>query len=1055
MRTSTAPTTPSRGDDAALYRDWLHSGFPAGRMPNEVRAIFGLLGGKPYPAAFDWQRYCRAFKIEAAAPYPAKIAALEALFEQPLDARARDCIGGHAAGGLYEALGNYHLIRARYREAADGFRTAIEANARISRRHLRLGDALRGLGEPLAALASYRRALALPESSIWALIHAGTIMLSQKMFREALELVEAQRDAFLENELYDGFVDEVAATAFRAVSETMHAMISDDRQDAVLDTYADGRLGEVTAFLARTKIGADSVRLPATRPRRFVMLACLDLAQCTFYRVEQKRRLLEARGIELEVFDFNDPVPFMSALPGAAAAIFYRAPCYPKIVEAMLYARSLGIATYFDIDDLVFTRDFPDSFESYENLITRQDYFGLCHGVALYRQAISLCDGAIVSTRPLAETIAPLVREGAARTFVVPNGLDDRSDAAARFALSKGTPGDDLSIFYGSGTKAHSRDFTDIVAPALLEALAREAQLRLVIAGHVPLDARFNAFAARIARFDFIEDLDTYWSILASCDINIAVLRAGPIADGKSEIKWLEAAMLAIPSIVSATATYEDVLRDGETVLLARGSDDWGRHLRALIEDAGLRRRIGTNARELALRAYGPDAVTAKLEAALAERKPMPPQARAQSASPRKPRLLVCNVFFAPQSTGGATRVVEDNVEQLVARYGDAFEVSILSTFKGLKVGALRVDTHRGRPLYRIGTPLEVNMFWRPFNDDVLPAFRRVLEVAQPDLVHFHCVQRLTASLLEETLRAGIPYVVTLHDAWWISDHQFLVDQDDRLAPVDSPFQTLLPAGVTRAQSLRRLQRLKSLLASSAAALAVSASFADLYRRAGIVDVRVCENGLSTLEPPLAKTTPPGRIVLGHIGGRSVHKGAGLIEAVLKLHDFRNLDLLMIDGTLEVGEEQIELWGTTPVTLRAPVGRGDVDQLYAAIDVLLAPSIWPESYGLVAREAMHFRTWVVASDRGALAQDVIEDENGFVVDPSSTYALAAVLARIDADVARFKLPPCETALRQSSRQLDEIVDIYREVLRDATLRAAETVPRTALSLSDPPRKRAG
>ena len=222
---------------------------------------------------------------------------------------------------------------------------------------------------------------------------------------------------------------------------------------------------------------------------------------CTFYRVEQKRRLLAEQDIEVEVFDFNDPSPFMSALPGAAAAIFYRVPCYPKIVESILYANSLGIETFFDIDDLVFTRDFPDSFESYENQISREVYFGLCHGVALYRQAISLCNGAIVSTRPLADMIAPLVAGGAERTFVVPNGLDDRSERAALFAVSKGTPGDGVSIFYGSGTKAHNRDFSDIVAPALLEVLESYSNCRLVIVGYLGLDKRFNPYARRITRF--------------------------------------------------------------------------------------------------------------------------------------------------------------------------------------------------------------------------------------------------------------------------------------------------------------------------------------------------------------------------------------------------------------------------------------------------------------------------------------------------------------------------------------------------------------------------
>ena len=518
-------------------------------------------------------------------------------------------------------------------------------------------------------------------------------------------------------------------------------------------------------------------------------------------------------------------------------------PCYPKIVESILYANSLGIETFFDIDDLIFTRDFPDSFESYENQISRQDYFGLCHGVALYRQAISLCNGAIVSTRPLAAIIAPLVAGGAERTFVVPNGLDDRSERAALFAQNKGTPGDGVSIFYGSGTKAHNRDFTDIVAPALLEVLASHPACRLVIVGYLRLDKRFDPFASKITRFPFIADLDTYWAIVASCDINISVLHAGPIADGKSEIKWLEAAILGVPSIVSATRTFQDVLEDGATGMLAHDTDDWRRHLHALIEDDGLRRRIGVRAREIAMRDYGAAAVAEKLESALVDRES---SARVEPwGAGRKMRILICNVFFAPQSHGGATRVVEDNIEQLIDRYGDEFEISILSTYKGLRTGALKVHNHRGRPVYRIGTPVENNMDWRPFNDAILPAFHRVLEVARPDMVHFHCVQRLTASIVEETLRAEIPYIVTVHDAWWISDHQFLVDPDNSLVVVDEPFDTKLPSGVTRLESLQRLQRLKSLLNSSAATLVVSSSFTDLYRRAGVTKARSCENGLS------------------------------------------------------------------------------------------------------------------------------------------------------------------------------------------------------------------
>lgn len=1017
----------AEADEVSLYRDWLHDGFPNGREPNETRAIYNFLGGQSYPTCFDWQRFYRAKGVSDEKPFPAKIEALDRLFQAPLDDFAQSCIAGPGSARLYQAIGDYRLIRGRYSDAAEALRLACASGDATARNYLRLGDALKALNENDDALRIYRQALDLPTCSIWALVHTGKIMLSMKMFREAMRLVEAKHDLFHARELFDGFVDEVSEAVFRSVSDTMHSMISDDKQDDVLDTYADGRLAEITAFIRKVKFAGPPIDLAATRPRRVAMLACLDLAQCKFYRVEQKRRLLAECDIELDVFDFNDPTEFMSALPGASAAIFYRVPSYPKIVESIAYAESLGIKTYFDIDDLVFTRDFPDSFASYEQQISRQEYFGLCHGVALYRHAISLCANAIVSTSPLADKIKPLLADGPRHTFVVPNGLDDRSDTALLFGEGGSEPTAKSSIFYGSGTKAHNRDFSEIVAPALLDVLAAYPQCRLVIVGYLRLDRRFDAFEQRISRFPFIDNLDTYWSILASCDINISVLHAGPIADCKSEIKWLEAAMVGVPSIVSATRAYQEVLTDGATALLARDSADWQRHLRSLIEDKDLRRTIGAQARALALREFSAGAVTAKLLTALFGEAAANDEPKTDGR--RKKRILICNVFFAPQSEGGATRVVEENVEHLLDRYGDEFEISILSTFKGLKVGVLRVHTHRGCPVYRIGTPVEENMDWRPFNDeDILPAFRRVLEVAQPDLIHFHCIQRLTASIVEEALKADIPYVVTVHDAWWISDHQFLVDQNDALVDLDDPFSTPTPRGVTRPESLRRRQRLKGLLNKASATLAVSRTFADIYRRAGVIGAKACENGVGALPPAHAKATPKDKVALGHIGGRSAHKGAVLIEVVLKTHAFRNLTLLMIDGTLGVGEERVELWGTTPVTLRAPVERGRVGELYGQIDVLLAPSIWPESYGLVTREALFYRTWVVASCLGAIADDVVEGQNGFVIDPTTTDALAALLSRIDAEVDRFKEPPPEVHLRRSSQQVDEIVLEYRRIL---------------------------
>jgi glycosyltransferase involved in cell wall biosynthesis len=63
-------------------------------------------------------------------------------------------------------------------------------------------------------------------------------------------------------------------------------------------------------------------------------------------------------------------------------------------------------------------------------------------------------------------------------------------------------------------------------------------------------------------------------------------------------------------------------------------------------------------------------------------------------------------------------------------------------------------------------------------------------------------------------------------------------------------------------------------------------------------------------------------------------------------------------------------YGTSFTRLRhhvlgGPYPQAKVANLYASLDVLLSQSIWPESFGLVAREAQAQGLWVVASSRGA------------------------------------------------------------------------------------------
>jgi glycosyltransferase involved in cell wall biosynthesis len=132
---------------------------------------------------------------------------------------------------------------------------------------------------------------------------------------------------------------------------------------------------------------------------------------------------------------------------------------------------------------------------------------------------------------------------------------------------------------------------------------------------------------------------------------------------------------------------------------------------------------------------------------------------------------------------------------------------------------------------------------------------------------------------------------------------------------------------------------------------------------------------------------------------------------------------------MEHGQTRIEQWGHTRVEVIGRVPHDRIGWLYGQFDVLVAPSFWPESFGLVTREAIAYHRWVVASNRGAMAKDVTPDGNGFVVDVSRPDALAEVLTRIDDNPDRFRLPtPGTVELRRTEDQVAEIISALQDIL---------------------------
>ncbi|GAB5447016.1 glycosyltransferase [Gymnodinialimonas sp.] len=738
---------------------------------------------------------------------------------------------------------------------------------------------------------------------------------------------------------------------------------------------------------------------------RVAILANDDLYQCKLYRADQRADQLRAQGLQVTVFLHSTDVAALHAqLAQFDAVIFQRTPALPDTADVMMDAAKQGLATFFDVDDLIFDpRHFPPPLETYAGQIGNDTRDAIACGVPFFAAAARLCGTGIASTDPIRDALAPLTITGTA--FTHRNALG--AAHAVAMAAAKKPKNDKLVLFYGSGTKAHKAEFSNVLEPALAEVLqARPGRVEIRLMGEFPPLRHLSP--DDVTLMPPIWDFEAYMDALSQADIALSVLAPSPAADAKSEIKWMEPAMFAIPAVVSPSPVMADVIDNGATGIIADDAEAFTSALLHLIDEDPLRLSMGQAARAQVLRDYAMPA----MGAALVE------NMQATRSAP-KPKLLVVNVFFPPQALGGATRVVADNVTHLLDRHGDGFEVDILTTLNGGKTAhKVQAVSHSGARIWAITR--DKNVPERAMRDPVMDArIEALLDRIQPDIVHAHCLQRLGAGVIDACRRRGIPYVLTLHDGWWTSPHQFITGPDGAPSLYDFTASPL----AEREQIARRC------ITDAAAALAVSEPFAQLHRDAGLSNVTALSNGVSTL-PERNRTDPPeGRVRLGLIGGASRHKGYDILRAALTAQAFENIDLIVSDHSLPPGAEVHEVWNTTPV-LRIPrQPQAQVGTLYGRFDVLMAPSVWPESFGLVTREAMALGLWVVASDRGAIGADIVEGENGHIVPVDDHRALTRVLAQIDANPARYTQPPPHRAeLRTAAEQGDALVALYKDIL---------------------------
>jgi len=756
---------------------------------------------------------------------------------------------------------------------------------------------------------------------------------------------------------------------------------------------------------------------------RVLIIAEATIPQCLRYRVLQRQEMLASLQIPCTWVSWHDQQACLQALQTHRLVIFYRTPWLPGVQAMAQEARRLGLPTYWEVDDLVFDRELLRQSPTQRRL-DRATFRGILRGATLYASAMRAADATIASTPALA---AAMQAHGADCGWVVPNALDaetlaiaQRCLAARQQATAQGPSV--CRIGYGSGTNTHDLDVLE-ATEALLALLRAHPGLRLRLVGPLELPEAFAEVAAQIERYPMCSYAN-YLALLAECDIAIAPLQPGLFNDCKSNIKALEAAALQVPIVCSPRAEFAALIQHGRTGFLADTPAQWHASLLQLIEDPPLRVAVGRAASAHVLAALAPEAVAAQKLAFLGDQRPRPSQQR--------PRLLSVNVFYAPQAFGGAT-ILAEALNGHLSQLG--WDVAVFTTIPDAQAG--------GKPLHRYqwGSAM---VFGVPFSAArcaageqssaaVREAFAAVLDAVDPQLVHIHCLQGLGLTLLELCVQRQIPYVITLHDAWWLCPRQFMLTPAGEYCG-QTRIDTALCGTCTGTPQLvlARWHQVRAALEAAAALLAPSQFFGDLFASNGFTQVRLNRNGVLLPAPQACRPQPsPGAkapVRFAYLGGNTPIKGFPLIQQVFRRLPPGGHRLILVDNTLNLGHASYflpDLLGLGDVQVVPAFSAEGLDAFYAGVDVLLFPTQWKESFGLAIREALARGIWVICSDAGGTVEDLVDGRNGRILPfPPQAPQLAAAVQ----EAIHRRHQPEPTPVRSQAQQAQELDQLLRGVL---------------------------
>lgn len=415
-------------------------------------------------------------------------------------------------------------------------------------------------------------------------------------------------------------------------------------------------------------------------------------------------------------------------------------------------------------------------------------------------------------------------------------------------------------------------------------------------------------------------------------------------------------------------------------------------------------------------------------------------------------RVLLASHRFPPDAVAGVERITQALATQLTQR-GD--KVSVVTRRPGpishtmTQPRILKGWLPDGTSIYRLTGNLEYPEEFLAHDAVMTNLLTQVLVAEAPEVLHVLHLLHLSPRLIEIALRQRTALVVSLQD-YYFACHRIQLSKPTgelcggpqgghecaRTCFASADLQTVTQWGL-------RTLYFRQLLLAAHRVICPSQYVANFFEEFGVrADrIRLIPNAVSvpsanavTVET-YATPQRRGTFRIAVMGTIAPHKGPHVVLEALQAANLDSVSLYLFGPTHDFADyvdslkQRAQTIPGLTLTIYGQYEPAELEILLQDMDCVIAPSVWPETFCIVSREALARGIPVLVSCLGALPEAVVDGENGYVFDPMRPIELARLLQKINNDeslLLRLRQGALRTQIMSQTEHAEAVREIYLE-----------------------------